>query len=157
MNQQHFRSILPLPTLSWNGRLRSSAGRFFPGSRRDPNAIPPRIEIASYLRTEAEAKRLVEDTLLHEMIHYWLWHHRRPYGHTAEFKQWLKKTGASRYNSVARIRPPAYMYACPACMRDFPARKRLRTVACKVCCDRFSNGKFDARFKLFLKTNLKTS
>ena len=47
INERHFDGFLDLPTLQWNSRLRSSAGRFFPGSRKWLIEFPPKIEIAS--------------------------------------------------------------------------------------------------------------
>src|SRR4051794_27291054 len=85
INAAHFDSFLVVPTLTWNSRLRSSAGRFVPGSRKFFLEIPARIEVASYLLGEENALEHIRDTLAHEMIHYWLWVRHRPYGHTAEF------------------------------------------------------------------------
>src|SRR4051812_44035569 len=85
INQTYFDAFLEPPVLRWNSRLRSSAGRFVPGSRKFFREAPPVIEIASYLLEEQDAPSLVSDTLGHEMIHYWLWVRRRPYGHTPEF------------------------------------------------------------------------
>src|SRR5579859_5104971 len=96
INQAHFDAFLERPILRWNTRLRASAGRFVPGSRRFFSQLPPAIEVASYLKEEPHALALVADTLAHEMIHYWLWVRRRPYGHTAEFMAKLSMMGASR-------------------------------------------------------------
>lgn len=150
VNQQHFDGFLDPPILKWNSRLRSSAGRFFPGSRKFFNERPPMIEIASYLQTEENAVALIRDTMAHEMIHYWLWVRRKPYGHTPEF--WAKMTamGVSRYNPVPRTRPYRYVYRCVACMKEFFTRRRLGDLACARCCKLWSGGKYDARFKLFL-------
>src|SRR3954471_11698297 len=82
INIQHFDGFLDPPVLRWNSRLRSSAGRFIPGSRRFLKAAPPVIEVATYLKSEAQAASLIEDTVAHEMIHYWLWVRKKPYGHT---------------------------------------------------------------------------
>jgi predicted SprT family Zn-dependent metalloprotease len=140
--------------LRWNSRLRSSAGRFTPGNRRLLGDVPPAIEIASYLLEELGAPALIADTLGHEMIHYWLWVRRRPYGHTPEFWAKMELMGVSRYNSVPRARPFRYVYQCPGCGKDFPARKRLSALACASCCKLHSGGRFDARFKLFLDRKL---
>src|SRR4051812_6131966 len=90
INLENFDGFLDLPQIKWNPRLRSSAGRFIPGSRRYFREIPPIIEVASYLLEERNREALILDTLAHEMIHYWLWIRQKPYGHTPEF--WEKMT-----------------------------------------------------------------
>jgi SprT-like protein len=151
LNQKHFDGFLDAPLLGWNSRLRSSAGRFIPGSRRFFRLKPAKIEVASYLIQEHDGKRHIVDTIAHEMIHYWLWVRGRPYGHTEEFYRKMKQVGASRYNPVPKVRPPKYFYQCPNCSQEFPARRKLGTLACLSCCKKFSGGKFDRRFKLILK------
>lgn len=169
INREHFDEFLDLPQLKWNSRLRASAGRFFPGSRQTPvsqsvfswfshgdhikskSGRQPLIEVASYLLEEPRADALIRDTVAHEMIHYWLWVRRKPYGHTPEFTQKMKAMGVSRYNTVPRLRPPKYTYRCPSCGGAFPARKRLGNLACMKCCKEHAGGKFDARFKLQLE------
>ncbi|MGE0616569.1 MAG: SprT-like domain-containing protein [Bacteriovoracia bacterium] len=150
LNRQHFGGTLPPPKLVWNSRLRIAAGRFVPGHRTLWWRRAPAIEIALYLREEAEAERLIRDTLGHEMIHYWLWLSRKPYGHTAQFRRKMVEMGVSRYNPVPRRRPMKYTYTCPACRKEFQVRKRLRALACADCCGKHSGGRFDARFLLFL-------
>lgn len=155
VNQQFFDGFLDCPDLVWNTRLRSSAGRFVPGSRKYFMTFPAKIEIASYLMEELKASELIRDTLAHEMIHYWLWVRKRPYGHTPEFLTKMREMGVSRYNSVPRLRPPKYLYQCQACKKDFPTQKRLGPLACAICCKAYSGGRYDARFKLILKQSLR--
>jgi SprT-like protein len=156
INAQHFESLLDLPNFRWNSRLRSSAGRFMPGSRKlwalsYEKAV---IEVASYLLDEKNSFELIRDTLAHEMIHYWLWLRRRPYGHTDEFYQKMTEMGVSRYNPVPRTRPYKYLYRCPECMKEFKTRRKLGPLACAQCCRQHSRGKFDSRFKLVLEKSL---
>jgi predicted SprT family Zn-dependent metalloprotease len=153
-NLAHFDGFLDAPVLRWNSRLRSSAGRFVPGSRKYFKQLPPAIEIASYLLDESNAEALIRDTMAHEMIHYWLWVRKKPYGHTSEFLEKMRSMGVSRYNPVPRTRPYRYVYACEACQREFPARKKLGVLACAHCCKKHSQGKYDARFKLVLARSL---
>ena len=154
LNIKHFDGFLEPPTLKWNSRLRSSAGRFIPGSRKYVDLYPPKIEIASYLLEEADAAKHMYDTMAHEMIHYWLWVRRVLYGHTPEFLSKMKQMGVSRYNPVPRIRPYKYMYFCGSCEKTFPARKRLGTLACLACCKVYNKGRYDVRFKLVLSQEL---
>jgi len=155
LNLRHFEGMLDAPELAFNPRLRISAGRFIPGARTRGRFFRmlerPRIEIAHYLLTETNADHLIKDTLGHEMIHLWLWSMRRPYGHTTEFWSKMEEMGVSRYNPVPKRRPPKYLYACPSCEREFPARKRWRSVACARCCQEHAGGRYDSRFKLALR------
>ena len=154
LNETHFGGSLPPISLTWNSRLRSAAGRFYPGSRKWITTYPPKIEIASYLLKAEGAEKHIRDTLAHEMIHYWLWVLRKPYGHTPEFKRKLVEVGGTRYNPVPIVRPPKYVYGCPNCEKEFPARRRLKGLACLACCKSLAQGKFDSRFRLVLKREL---
>lgn len=150
INQSHFEGKLEQPELMWNARLRSSAGRFFPGSRKLWKVIRPKIEIAAYLREEEKNVDRVKDTLAHEMIHLWLWGEGRPYGHTAEFLAKMREMGVSRYNPVPKRSSLRYLYECRSCQKKFPTRKRLGQLACAACCEKHAGGRFDVRFLLTL-------
>lgn len=152
LNRRHFDGFLDPPVLKWNGRLRSSSGRFFPGSR--VRGLPATIEVASYLLEEEGAETHVRETIAHEMIHYWLWVRKRPYGHTDEFYDKMQLMGARRYNPVPRKRPYRYLYQCAHCSAIFKARRRLGPLACATCCRTHSNGRYDERFKLQLAYDL---
>ena len=143
-NLKSFGGELPIPEIRWNSRLRSSAGRFIPSRGKSI------IEIANYLCEEQDAEALIRDTIGHEMIHYWLWVKRRPYGHTPEFHQKMREIGVSRYNSVPRLRPFKHCYACGTCGQKIFVRKRLKTAACAQCCDRHAQGKYHSHYKLKL-------
>lgn len=157
LNLAHFNGFLDVPLLEWNSRLRSCAGRFRPGSRKWLVEYPPRIEIATYLKEEQQAIALIRDTMGHEMIHYWLWVRRRPYGHTPEFYQKMEAMGVSRYNPVPRTRPFRYIYRCDFCTKEFPTRKKLGPLACAQCCKKHAGGRYDSRFKLVLHKSLEDS
>lgn len=153
LNERHFGGVLPLPTLKWNSRLSSTAGRFCPGSRNPLFPRAPEIDVASYLRGIPDGDMHIRDTVLHEMIHYYLWHCRRPYGHTAEFHEILRRVGAKRFNPVPKQKPVKYWYECPSCSVRIPARRRMEKYACAKCCDRSNGGYFSERFRLRLSTS----
>lgn len=92
----------------------------------------------------------MRDTVLHEMIHYYLWHKQRPYGHTPEFYEIMERVGAKRFNDVPKERPVKYLYACPSCQKKVPAKRRMDRYACADCCEKYSGGKFSDRFRLRL-------
>jgi predicted SprT family Zn-dependent metalloprotease len=149
LNRIHFDGFLDWLPVVLNSRLRSSAGRFIPGSRKWFMEYPPKIELASYLFKEPNAEALVRDTLGHEMIHYWLWVRRKPYGHTAEFYAKMRQMGVSRYNPVPRTRTYKWLYLCMNCQERFPTRRRLvKALACAKCCKKFAQGRYDSRFAL---------
>ena len=154
INQDHFGDELEVPNLFWNSRLRTSAGRFIPCARKWFGRDKPTIDIASYLLDEEGGFSLVWDTVAHEMIHYWLWTKRRPYGHSQEFIMKMKTMGVSRYNPVPKFRSYKYLYRCPHCNEEFPARRRLKTLACASCCQKFNSGQYSSRFKLYLEQKL---
>lgn len=155
INDAHFDGFLTVPVLRWNSRLRSSAGRFIPGHRRGLFAnAQPTIEVASYLLEETNGPELIYDTIGHEMIHYWLWIRRRPYGHTPEFTAKMQMMGVSRYNPVPRLRPYKYLYRCSGCKKEFKTRRKLGPLACSDCCKVHSGGRYDKRFALYLDSSL---
>ena len=154
INSEHFEGLLSAPFLKWNSRLRTSAGRFIPARQSLWKVRPPTIEIALYLVEERKAFELIKDTIAHEMIHYWLWLRRRPYGHTSEFIRKMREMGVSRYNPVPRRRPYRYAYRCPNCFKEFLARRKLKLLACAACCKKFSHGRYDFRFKLIFERSI---
>lgn len=158
INLLHFEGALAVPTLKWNNRLKSSAGRFFPGSRKWLKLQPPKIEIAQYLLDHENSEHLVRDTLAHEMIHYWLWVKRRPYGHTSEFYKKMNEMGVSRYNQVPKKDPPKYRYSCLHCNEQFlRVRKIKRKAACLKCCHAYNQGKYDERFLIVIQEEFRNS
>jgi predicted SprT family Zn-dependent metalloprotease len=148
LNRQHFAGELPVPVLAWNPRLSTTAGRFCPGSRKLFREQKPLIEVAAYLRSREDGAEHIRDTLLHEMVHYQLWHQKKPYGHTAEFHAILKRVGGKRYNPVPIERAPKHFYECPNCLVRFPTKRKLGEVACAICCKNLNAGRFSAKFLL---------
>ncbi len=132
----------------WNGRLSTSAGRFRPGSRNPLFPRPAEIEIASYLRDIPDGPAHIRATVLHEMVHYHLWHLKRPYGHTPEFNEILKQVGGTRYNTVPKERKPRHYYRCIGCLKVIPTQRLLKSSACAECCRKYNNNRFTSFYKL---------
>jgi len=147
-NLKSFDGMLPIPELRWNTRLKTSAGRFMPHRKKST------IEIASYLLDEPNAEALIRDTLGHEMIHYWLWELRKPYGHTPEFHAKMNEIGVSRYNSVPKHRPFKYCYVCSHCDQKIWVRRRLQGAACAACCNQHADGKYHQNYVLQIAQNV---
>ncbi len=148
LNQEHFQGSLPLCKTIWNSRLQTSAGRFHPGSRNPLRPKEPLIEVASYLRDIPDGEKHIRDTILHEMIHYYLWWNKKPYGHTKEFRHIMKRVGASRFNPVPKERTVKYWYHCTSCQVKVSARRKLGKVACATCCKKYNRGEFSVHYVL---------
>jgi predicted SprT family Zn-dependent metalloprotease len=181
INAAHFDGFLEPPVLRWNSRLRWSAGRFVPGSRRSllGHSRPPRIEIATFIQTAPEGRlpggrsepgpesepeiqfgaeavaragalTVLEDTMGHEMIHYWLWCRGKPYGHTSQFYAKMREMGVSRFHTLHTPGSPRHVYKCPECAREFRTKRRIvkRDLACRTCCEKHAAGRYHSRFKL---------
>jgi ribosomal protein L37AE/L43A len=65
----------------------------------------------------------------------------------------MEALGVSRYNPVPKQRPFKHCYVCVSCDQKIFARKRLKAAACAACCNRFSNGKYQAQYRLKLLTS----
>lgn len=151
-NLKSFGGKLPVPELRFNSRLKTTAGRFIPARRNRLGVAiaKPIIEVASYLTTLSNGEELIKDTMGHEMIHYWLWFFRKPYGHTPSFHQKMNEIGVSRYNTAPQHRPFKHCYVCDECGQKILVRKRLPKAACAACCNQHSAGAYHAKFALRL-------
>lgn len=131
-NREYFDNKLPRVKIRYSRRM-LVAGGYFPQKKE--------IRISEKYHTYFPDE--VYDTLKHEMIH--ILHFR----HDAAFRKMAHRIGASlRANEhPALTRPPRYLYICPACLTEYPRRKRLRMASCGQC----SRGGFDPRYKLVLK------
>ena len=88
LNKQYFRAELPYVRILWcdsfgNGEWFKQFGDFsaLPGKR-------PIIRLSKKLCDEPEK---IAKTLYHEMVHFWLYINKKPWGHTREFKKKLKE------------------------------------------------------------------
>lgn len=148
LNHQHFEGVLPMPSIRWNGRLISCAGRFLPASRSLLRVRQPIIELSMRILEVPDSVDAMKCVLGHEMIHYWLWFNGRPFGHTTEFHRMMKKMGVPRYSPLPK-RDPKYLYVCPECSLEYPKQRKMTgSRACGVCCDKKNGGRFDRRFLL---------
>ena len=109
------------------------------------------IEVAAYLKGVSEGRKHIKDTILHEMIHYWLWYRKKPFGHTKEFYEKMRKTGAKRYNTVPKKPSRTYTYECPNCHIEIKAHRKLTNMACAGCSEKYNQGFFHPSFRLELQ------
>jgi predicted SprT family Zn-dependent metalloprotease len=145
---------LDLPELAgsvrvvWNSRLRTSAGRAWPG-----RAL---IELNPAIRPYGDDE--IRRTLLHELAHL-IAHvrsgRRRIAPHGAEWRQACRDLGIPgesarhRLPLTPRRQQRRHSYRCPACGQIIRRARRLRTpAACLPCCRTHAQGRYDPRFRL---------
>ncbi len=138
-----------LVTVTWNARLRSTAGY-----ARYPSWA---IELNPRLR---EFEGQVDRTLKHELAHLIAYHRsgrRRiePHGH--EWRLACADLGIPGEKAHHRLPLPRneierkLTYTCPACQTAVQrVRKFRRPTACLHCCNTHSAGQYDGRFRLVL-------
>ncbi|MCB1279803.1 SprT family zinc-dependent metalloprotease [Prosthecobacter sp.] len=139
-----------LITVTWNSRLRSTAGY-----ARYPAWA---IELNPKLR---EFEGQVDRTLKHELAHLIAYHRsgrRRIEPHGKEWRQACVDLGIPDEKAHHRLPLPRneverkLTYACPACQTAVQrVRKFRRPTACLHCCNKHAGGRYDGRFRLVLK------
>lgn len=142
--------------VTWNARLRSTAGRAFHGRPGRGWEAPWRVELNPLLAQFGPEE--IDKTLRHELAHL-IAHRkaarRRIEAHGPEWRAACAALGipderATHHLPLPRrqVRKP-YVYSCTSCglevMRVRPFR---RPSACGECCGTHSRGRFDARFLL---------
>lgn len=138
-----------LVTVTWNARLRSTAGY-----ARYPSWA---IELNPRLR---EFEGQVDRTLKHELAHLIAYHRsgrRRIEAHGREWRLACADLGIADEKAQHRLPLPRkeverkLTYVCPACQVQVArVRKFRRPTACLHCCNTHSGGKYDGRFRLAL-------
>lgn len=138
-----------LLTVTWNARLRSTAGY-----ARYPSWA---IELNPRL---CEFEGQVERTLKHELAHLIAYHRagrRRIEPHGREWRVACADLGIADEKAHHRLPLPRnaverkLTYACPVCQTPVQrVRKFRRPTACLQCCNRHAGGQYDGRFKLVL-------
>jgi SprT protein len=148
--------LAPVVQVTWNPRLRSTAGRAFHGRRGELHASPWRVELNPLLGHFGS--REVDKTLRHELAH--LVAHRRAArrrieAHGQEWRVACADLGipdetVTHHLPLPRreVRKP-HRYLCSHCRMEVRrVRPFRRPSACGHCCGRFSKGQFDPRFLL---------
>jgi SprT protein len=138
-----------LVTVTWNARLRSTAGY-----ARYPSWA---IELNPRLR---EFEGQVDRTLKHELAHLIAYHRsgrRRIEPHGREWRAACAELGIAGEAAHHRLPLPRneverkLVYACPSCQTPVQrVRKFRRPTACLQCCNRHAGGRYDGRFRLVL-------
>ncbi|BCX47713.1 Zn-dependent metalloprotease [Haloferula helveola] len=142
------RSLASDLRVVWNPRLRSTAGRAWPGQGV--------IELNPRLREFGDDE--IRRTLLHELAHL-VAHARagrkRIAPHGPEWRFACADLGIAGESARHRLPLPRsrqkrrFRYECPVCGTGIERVRRLRrAAACFTCCKAHAGGRFDKRFQL---------
>ncbi len=125
LNRQHFGGSLPPCRLELSRRLVRTAGKIWPRTRLIRLSV-------SYHERYGPAE--LSNTILHEMVHLWLFEQGLPSGHTDRFRQKLNEVGlADRIQALpVPPRPYRYLYRCPTCRREVQTRRKISS-SCGYC------------------------
>jgi|GEM_PF-1470855 len=136
LNTELFGGRLTMVTVEFSERMTSAAGRYFPQKKLIRLSTP-------YLRLHGWDK--CRTTLIHEMIHADLHVRGKPYGHTAEFKQWLEKlTGEKSIYHYDDMRPYGrsyrHVYTCSQGHKYYRKNRMRRKASCGQCDKTYNPG-----------------
>jgi predicted SprT family Zn-dependent metalloprotease len=141
LNYEHFGGEIPAHRIAYNARFSNLAGRI--------TYKPPLIELSpKHFERDPAALR---ETLLHEMIHAWLFARGENPGHTARFKKKMRELGLrSIYHDLGTAMPrressKRFILRCDACTMEILRKKRPPAF---VSCGRCSRRAYDARYRL---------
>jgi len=139
LNLEHFGGTLRAHRIGYNARMTTCTGRI--------SYRPPVIELSLPLLTRHP--RQITPTLLHEMVHAWLYQVGLPSGHGRDFKAKMREVGLkSIYHNLPverRHSKRRYALECPHCRR---ALIRRRHPGGRISCARCSPRRFDSRYEM---------
>ena len=129
-NFRYFDGEIPSFRIAYNARFSNLAGRI--------TYKPPTIELSpKHLKGKPDELR---ETLLHEMIHAWLFSRGDNPGHTAAFKKKMREIGLrSIYHDLGKAAPLSestkrYILRCEKCLMEvLRKRKPSPNVVCARC------------------------
>jgi predicted SprT family Zn-dependent metalloprotease len=149
LNNEHFAGEIPAHRIAYNARFSNLAGRI--------TYKPPLIELSpKHFERHPEALR---ETLLHEMIHAWLFARGENPGHTARFKKKMDELGlGSIYHDLGTASPRResnrrFILRCDRCTLELLRRRRPPG---PISCGRCSRKRFDSRYRLRVLEILET-
>lgn len=130
LNNLHFNGEIPAHRIAYNARFGNLAGRI--------TYKPPLIELSpKHFKDNYQAMR---DTLLHEMIHAWLYARGENPGHTPAFKKKMRELGLSSIYHDLGTAPPLngstkrYIIRCERCgLEALRKRKPPGGARCARC------------------------
>ena len=136
--------------VEWNERMRTTVGRA--DFRRCLISLNPALREFG----PAEIDRTLRHELAHLLAHLRFGKRRiRPHGR--EWQNACCELGISGERAghtlplVGRSLSRRFLYYCKSCQAHFPRVRRIRlALACLACCQKFSSGNYDERFRLRL-------
>ncbi|MFQ6537686.1 MULTISPECIES: SprT family zinc-dependent metalloprotease [Aphanothece] len=156
LNREHFEGSLapggaPLVDLRWSdGRMRRTAGLYRRGRHADGR---PLCEIVlSRPLLEPLPQQALLSTLCHEMIHAWtdrVLRVEEVHGPCFRGRMAAINAAQAEFTVSLRHRYPLpgggtpthrWLARCPRCGITAPYRRRVRGLACRVCCERHHGG-----------------
>ncbi len=125
LNERYFERKLPPCRLEISARLTRTAGKIWPKMR------VMRLSLSYHRLYGPEELR---NTILHEMIHLWLYEQKLPSGHTPLFRRKLEEVGLGGRVQALPVppRPYKYVYSCPTCQREIFTRRKINS-SCGQC------------------------
>jgi predicted SprT family Zn-dependent metalloprotease len=141
LNNEFFGGEIPAHSIAYNGRFSSVAGRI--------TYSPPLIELSP--RHFEHRPEAIRETLLHEMIHAWLYAAGKDPGHGPAFKKKMRELGMrSIFHDLGSVAPKResskrFILRCERCTLELLRRRRPPV---NVSCGRCSPRRFDARYPL---------
>jgi predicted SprT family Zn-dependent metalloprotease len=141
LNNEHFGGEIPAHRIAYNARFSNLAGRI--------TYKPPLIELSpKHFERNPGALR---ETLLHEMIHAWLYARGQNPGHTPAFKKKMRELGlTSVYHDLGTALPrressKRFILRCDRCTLELLRKRRPPAPA---SCPRCGRRRFDPRYLL---------
>lgn len=140
-NNEWFRGEIPAHRIAYNARFGNLAGRI--------TYKPPLIELSP--KHFASRPQALRETLLHEMIHAWLYARGENPGHTSAFKKKMRQLGlGSIYHDLGsaaprRESPKRFILRCDRCTMELLRKRRPPQL---VSCGRCSRNRYDPRYPL---------
>jgi predicted SprT family Zn-dependent metalloprotease len=145
LNTRFFENKLPNCRLELSNRLTRTAGKIWPKLRL------MRLSLPYHQRYGPDELR---NTILHEMIHLWLYEQKLPSGHTPLFRRKLIEVGLPDRIRALPVppRPYKYLYACPTCGYQVQTRRKINSSCGR--CDKVYNPRH--KFKLLKRLEQKS-
>jgi predicted SprT family Zn-dependent metalloprotease len=141
-NERWFGGKIAIPLFRLSQRMTRAAG----AARYGPWEMVISVPYHEIYGWDSE----LENTVKHESIHFYLKTIRQPPGHTPQFKSIARGMACANHAKMMPSRSFRYLYACPACGREFPRRRRLRNVSCGHC----GRGRYNPKFRLVLRRTI---
>jgi predicted SprT family Zn-dependent metalloprotease len=136
--------------VEWNERMRTTVGRA--DFRRCLISLNPALREFG----PAEIDRTLRHELAHLLAHF-RFGKRRIHPHGREWRNACCELGITGERAahtlplVGRSLSRRFTYYCKNCQAHFPRVRRIRRpIACLACCQKFSGGNYDERFRLRL-------